>query len=116
MRELYRVAWHEAGHAIAAFHYRRPIRLVTADVEGTGATRCLELKADARSMFRGRVWRQLVQQEIVICLAGPIAEEIEHGDAESAEIDLQMARKWLAELMMQEDLALVMRSGSLPNS
>jgi Peptidase family M41 len=108
LSKLYRAAFHEAGHAIAAFHYRRPIRLIRIDREGEGGTYCQALQHGARSSFRRRVWRTLVQQEICICLAGPIAEEIAHGkNAESAEIDLQHAHEWLRELMAPDDGDLV---------
>jgi len=109
IEDLYRAAWHEAGHAIAAYRYGRPIRLVTADTKGEGGTFCHALQPGARSRFRGRVWSELVKQEICICLAGPIAEEIKHGAAEdSVKIDIQMARRWLGEIMVQEALGLAM--------
>jgi ATP-dependent Zn protease len=108
LSKLYSAAFHEAGHALAAYRYRRPIRLIRIDREGEGGTYCQALQHGARSSFRRRVWRTLVQQEICICLAGPIAEEIAHGkNAESAEIDLQHAHEWLRELMVPDNSALV---------
>ena len=105
-QELCASAHHEAGHAVA-YRYGRPVRQIEIDGEGSGLTRCLGLKADARRMFRRRVWQTLVQQEICICLAGPLAEEIAHGrNTESAKIDLQHARRWLGELMVPDDSIL----------
>ncbi len=105
-KELCASAYHEAGHALAAYRYGRPVLKIEIDGEGSGATRCLGLKPDARRMFRRRVWRELVQQEILIALAGPLAEEIKYGkNAESAKIDWQHAHRWLAELDMQNALA-----------
>jgi ATP-dependent Zn protease len=107
LSKLYSAAFHEAGHALAAYRYRRPIRLIRIDREGEGSTYCQALQHGARSSFRRRVWRTLVQQEICICLAGPIAEKIAHGkNAESAVIDLQHAHEWLRELMVSDYGAL----------
>jgi hypothetical protein len=108
LSNLCRAAFHEAGHAIAAFHYRRPIRLIRVDRHGEGSAYCDALQHGVRNRFRRRVWQTLVQQEICICLAGPIAEEIAHGsDAESSDIDLHHAKDWLRELMVPDDSALV---------
>ncbi len=99
MTELYRAAYHEAGHAVAAFHYHRSIRGVTVDTEGSGGTFCAALHPRARGRFPDAAWRRLVEEEICICLAGPIAEGIAHGAAvESAEIDLKHVQRWMGEL------------------
>ncbi|HTR34925.1 MAG TPA: hypothetical protein VMH80_03420 [Bryobacteraceae bacterium] len=108
IEELYRAAWHESGHAIAAYRCQRPIRRIEVDLEGVGMTRCASVRRQARDHFSGRDWRGLVEQEICICLAGPIAEEITHGrNAQSARVDLQHAHEWLSELMVPDDSVLL---------
>ncbi len=109
MRELSRTAWHESGHAVAAFVFARRISRVTANLDGNGGVSCDFLRPEARTHFRRRIWRQLVEEEIVICLAGPLTEEIAAAgaDDDSGSIDLQHVRGWMRELNMEpEDSAL----------
>jgi hypothetical protein len=101
MSDLAVVAYHEAGHAVMAFHCRRGLRDTTVDAgEGRGLSVSLSVNRDVRHKFPPRLWRALVRQEVCICLAGPIAEQRFSGvsDPDAWRVDVEMAESWLEEL------------------
>jgi hypothetical protein len=100
MRQVEIAAFHEAGHALAAWHFHRPIRRVEVDAAGGGGVYCRMLKAASRPKYERRDWEDVVGQEVTICVAGPLAEHIAYrADWKNAgSIDLQTAVEWLDQL------------------
>lgn len=90
-------AHHESGHAVTAYLLGRPIRIVRLEGEGKGGLHCAALREDAVNTLSTQAWRQGCQEEALICLSGPYAEERFSGsfDAEACEVDFQMARRWV---------------------
>lgn len=90
-------AHHEAGHGVVAYFCRRELRRIRIDGQGAGSTHCTELTPAARSVLSDGAWRQCAQEEVYICLAGPLAEQRLAGSAdfEAGKTDLQMARTWI---------------------
>jgi hypothetical protein len=91
-----RAAFHEAGHAAAAFIFRRPIYRIRINDGGSSFVSCSELAPAARDLFPYSVWRELARQEIAITLAGPIAERLCSGksDPRAWRGDLATATQW----------------------
>ncbi len=98
--EFWKAAIHEAGHGVMAYCFGRTIRRIRIHADGTGGVHCAALKENSRAKFPEGVWRRLVQEEIMICLGGPLAEQKFDGSfsRESASVDLERANLWLKEL------------------
>lgn len=90
-------AHHEAAHGVVAYFCRRELRRIRINGHGFGFTDCTELAPAARSVLSDGAWRQCAQEEVYICLAGPVAEQRLAGraDFEAGKIDIQTAQRWL---------------------
>lgn len=105
MDETKLAAVHEAAHAIAAYHFGRPIRRVEIRADGTGGVFCDELQTGARRKFGTHRYRELAWQECIICYAGVCAEGLythTAPDLNAWRIDARRIRHWVGEL--QTDL------------
>lgn len=118
-------AHHEAGHAVAAYHFRNSIRErgVTVDLDrpGNGAvhTRCeFMLDYDRCRTLGGAYWKRWQQQaewEIICTLAGPLAEAryVNGGRSPSGALtgdtpDMRSAHELLGLLNVDTELAVWM--------
>ena len=99
-KQIERAAFHEAGHAVMAHRFRRPLRVVEISEHGAGNTLCLELRADAKHKFSLERYRELVIEEIHVWSAGWVAEELFAGtfDPSAARVDIERVQFWLTEL------------------
>ena len=75
-RSAERVAYHEAGHAVAAIALRRAVKLVSIVPRGdtNGRTVKQKLPSTFRPGHDARTSR-FVERDIMISLAGPVAQE-----------------------------------------
>ena len=98
MNEHVRVCFHEAGHALAAHRFHRPIHSIAIDrAEGSGAVYCDEFQAVHRRRIAPAVWNERVFEEAVICLAGPLAEYAIFNQKlwDRWRLDMENANSWL---------------------
>ena len=97
MTAYQRVCVHEAGHALAAYRFHRPIYSIEVDAKGSGGVRCTEFRPAHRRRIAPELWNRRVFEEAVICLAGPIAEHRIFGKKfwDGWSVDLRDANKWL---------------------
>ena len=110
-RERTVVAFHEAGHALAAvlLPTQDPVRKVSILPRGPGA---LGYTMTAPSEDRFLMSRREIEDRLVVLLGGRVAEEITVGEISTgAEDDLanatDLARRMVRELGMSESLGLV---------
>ncbi len=86
-------AWHEAGHAMMAVLCGGEIERVTVEPPyDDGPARF----GDTVTRWRGLSNRQLVEAEIRVSLAGPIAEMIYRGESAALELVPEWAADWNA--------------------
>lgn len=68
---------------------------------GAGHCRCQTLRPESRGKYTEREWRDLVSQEILICLGGPLSEMNSPGDdwRDAAAEDIGNAYRWIVRLV-----------------
>lgn len=98
---------HEAGHACAAFVFRREIFAIAAG-DVAGWCHLDEIDSAEQARFSESAWRRRVEQEIQIHLAGATAEMLAGHDPnpESWIGDFRNIQKWLRELGLVDPLAI----------
>lgn len=78
--ELSAVAYHEAGHAVAAVLLGGEVVQVTLEPENDGQLPNREGDVSIRWHHRGLTREDLLRREITVCLAGPAAEMLYAGE------------------------------------
>lgn len=77
--DLSAIAYHEAGHAVAAVLLGGEIVQVTLEPENDGSLPDREGEVSIRWHHAGKSRRELISMEITVCLAGPAAEMLYEG-------------------------------------
>jgi|ERR1019366_1679645 len=90
-------AIHESGHAVVAYHFRRPIRGVRLDPGGAGELTCGRIPLAAQYRMPEALWRRRAVEEAMIAFAGPLAELVACGDYDPSACadDLENGRRWI---------------------
>ncbi len=93
-------AFHEAGHAVVALYYDRPVHRVSIEPKQRTAGRC-ELRKGAQ-----RTALDVIEAEILMALAGLVAEALFTGryDPAGASQDLRYARKLMLSRTTEQSL------------
>ena len=78
--DLSAIAYHEAGHAVAAVILKGEVVRVTLEPESEDGQPERDGDVEIRWHHRGLSKRDLLEREITVCLAGPAAEMLYSGE------------------------------------
>ena len=95
------MAYHEAGHAVIAVMLGGEVLTVTLEPDDDDRLPERDGDVTIRWQHRGLSRRDLVQREILVCLAGPAAETIHLGET----VDPQAVAEWRYDWALANQLA-----------
>jgi hypothetical protein len=96
---------HESAHAVVAHIFNRPTRRLLIRPNGSGLATTQALDPRARRKFSPDEWDGLVLEEVMVCMAGPVAERLYSGKADRAPaaVDCAGADDWLGMVGIVDD-------------